>query len=171
MVPIIFDLVFVAIIVLNVIIYAKKGFVSTVLQLLTFGVAFLAAYLLSGPLNRLFGGDSGAKAASTQRAIVFMAIFIIVAILMGLLQKTISKTLKKIPLVGTVNTVLGGVVGLLFGFLYAYLAVSLCAIIIEATKNNPLSWMNASIIEKTWLVKLVYRFNLLTLFPMPKLPF
>lgn len=165
MVPIIFDLVFLAIIIVNVIIYAKKGFVGTVLQLLTFGVAFLAAFLLSNPVAKLFAGHADADAFSTQRAVMFVIIFIIVAVLMGLLQKILNKTLKKIPLVGSLNTALGSAVGLILGSLYAYLAVSLCAIIIAATKNNPLSWLNDSVIEKTWLVSLVYKFNLLTLLP------
>lgn len=167
MLPVIFELVFWALIIFNVIIYGKKGFLSTVLQLLTFGVAFLAAYFLSGPLAQLFGGENDVD--STKRTLFFVGIFIIVAILMGLVQKILTKTVKKIPLVGSLNTVLGGLVGLVLGLLYAYLAVSLCAIIIEVTKNNPLPWMNASIIDHTWMVKLVYQYNLLTL--LPAIPF
>lgn len=165
---ILFDLAFAAIIVINIVVYYKKGFTGTFLSLVSFIIALGLAYVFSGvfakPVESAGIGDAivNSYTVSTSRSVMFVIIFIVSLFALKIAESLLTKVINKIPVVGLANKVLGGVMGMVLGFVYSYLAVSLCAIIIVST-NNSLAWLNTGIIDKTFLVSMVYKYNLLAL--------
>lgn len=93
------------------------------------------------------------------RLVIGVIIFIIVVILLSLAAKAF-KGINKVPVLGTVNKLLGGVLGLAVGLIICLVLVSITAAVISVS-GNQLSWMNISIIDRTYLFSIFYKYNFL----------
>jgi uncharacterized membrane protein required for colicin V production len=166
---ILYDLALVGIIAAAVIVNYKKGFLRVLLSVASFVVAIILAYMISGFFTN--GGSTVIsdaaqgtgniylESASSSRPLVFVVVFVIVSIVANMLSKAIQMAVDKIPIVGNLNQILGGLLGLLEGGVMAYAAVTICALIIAVTGES-LEWMNSAVIDKTFLVSLVYRYTI-----------
>ncbi len=93
------------------------------------------------------------------RLVIGVIIFIIVIMLLSLAARAF-KGINKVPILGTVNKILGGVLGLAVGLIICLVLVSITAAVISVS-GNKLSWMNISIIDKTYLFSYIYKYNFL----------
>lgn len=121
---------------------AKTGFVYSVLGLATFFAALIGAWFLSDlvadPLTKLIrGNESAALAAGVSynvtrrivRAVAGILLVIVLAFVIRIFAKGLSGTFSKVPVVGSLNQILGGLFGflatlaLIFALLIAWKAV------------------------------------------------
>lgn len=93
------------------------------------------------------------------RLVIGVIIFIIVIMLLSLAARAF-KGINKVPILGTVNKILGGVLGMAVGLIICLVLVSITAAVISVS-GNKLSWMNISIIDKTYLFSYIYKYNFL----------
>ena len=102
------------------IIAAKKGFIGCLFGFLSTVVSLVVAFSLTSLVvsgtGGLFGlvetiGETGAK------LICWLALFFIVKILLRLIRKLLTAVIDKIPIVGSLNHVLGFAVGVVEGLL------------------------------------------------------
>jgi Colicin V production protein. len=166
-----YDVVFVAVIVACFIYYMKQGIAKILLSFAAFLISLALAYVFSGILSspkndELLGGSiqiSEGSILSSSRTLAFFVIFIVASIALGIVAQLLQKIIKKVPVIGLANRILGGALGLVIGVVYCYVIVSILAFVIISTGNQN-EWVNTGIIEKTYLVSLLYRYNLLALF-------
>lgn len=93
------------------------------------------------------------------RTLIFVILF---AIIMLVLSIVIKKTtiINKIPLIGSMNSFLGGALGIVSGILSLFVVVIFIHLIIVMT-DNTLVFLNDLTIDKTYAFKQVYNFNFL----------
>ena len=121
---------------------AKTGFVYTVLGLGTFIIALAGAWFLSDlaadPLTKLIRGDESAALAAgisydvtrrIVRAVAGIVLVFILGFVVRIFAKGLSGSFNKIPVVGSLNRVLGAFFGflatlaLIFALLIAWKAI------------------------------------------------
>lgn len=143
---IIIDLVIVAIIVLSVILYAKRGLVGVIIDIAGFIMSALVAWYfspmvggyLSGLTRKIIpDGDGLIAEALTSDVLSRVVAFGIVFIICMLVVKFIVKLTKdiKIPIVSNVNKLLGGILGLLLGLAWAQVAALIIFALLEIFAN------------------------------------
>lgn len=207
----IFDIVFLAIVVLVIVLSAKKGFVSSCLDTLSVAISALASYILCVPVSdKLYDffirdlvktefrqaldemsssisvkekvegmidalPETAVKFAesvgininsvsqtifingmnnddflieelantfgykvmiSLVQVIVFVILFILVSLLVRAVSNFFSYTLEKLPIVGKVNTLLGGVFGLVKGLIIIFAASIILYIAVETAETG-----------------------------------
>ena len=125
----IFDIIILVVAVLIIVMAAKKGFAKTILDAVTVVVAVVGAYVLSEPLsafitNLLF-----------KRVVVFIILFIVLSIVIKFVVSLFSKLLDKIPLVGSLNSLLGGALGLIKAGVLVFVVCTLLYLIVYSTDN------------------------------------
>lgn len=94
--------------------------------------------------------------------ILFVLLFAVCRLLVHIILK-IAVTINYIPVIGTVNGLLGGCVGVFQAGVYLLLLAMVCEIIILFTHDS-LGWLNTQQIESTYLFAMFYRFNPLHFF-------
>ena len=85
------------------------------------------------------------------QAIVFCILFGGIMIFVKLLAKMMT-TVNYVPLVGSVNALLGGVLGALQGMAYLFVCCAVMWLVMSVT-NNSLPFLNQDIIQETVLIK------------------
>lgn len=88
--------------------------------------------------------------------VLCLLIFIVCVIIIKIIAKAMG-AVRKIPLVGTVNAVLGAVVGALQGIL-VLLLLGLVGNIIISLSGNALGWFNTEIIGKSFIYQFFFQF-------------
>lgn len=91
-------------------------------------------------------------------SLIALIIFFILMGIFGIIIRLLSKGLRgvnQIPVVGSVNSLLGAAVGLAQGVLALFLLLALVSLFIGLTGNiNP--WVNSTIIEQSFVCKFFY---------------
>lgn len=93
------------------------------------------------------------------RALIFIVLFVIIVILLNLLAKAL-RLVNKIPLIGTVNVILGFAAGIAESVIILFLVCIGIQVLINLT-GNQLIFVNTDTIEKTFLFKYIYNFDFL----------
>lgn len=91
-------------------------------------------------------------------ALLFFIIFAMVRILVQALR-SLSVRISRIPVVGTVNRMLGAVVGILIGILYVYLALS---VLWAYDMFNPQTPVTSTYFGQSIVISLLQGFNIFT---------
>lgn len=93
------------------------------------------------------------------RTIIFVVLFILIFIILSILIKATS-VINKLPLIGQLNSLLGGVAGLLQGLVIVFIVVILAHMAVELT-NNTLIFLNDMTINKSFAFSKIYNFSFL----------
>ena len=88
---------------------------------------------------------------SILRALSFFVLFSVILFVVRRIAKLFTG-LHRVPVIGTVNTFLGGVIGALQGIVALYLLAVAVNLVIVLTGNR-LGWLNASVMEATYLLR------------------
>jgi len=88
--------------------------------------------------------------------VLCLLIFIICVIIIKIIAKALG-AVRRIPLVGTLNAVLGAVVGAVQGLIVLFL-LGLVGNVLISLSGNALSWFNTEIIEKSFVYQFFYQF-------------
>ena len=152
----IFDIVLIGIVVLAVVLAAKKGFASSLLETASVLISGIASYQFSTPVSGIVGDIFFAEKANAltyvfARVITFVALFIVFSILLKIASKVLSSLLDKIPLVGTANSVLGAALGLIKALVIVFVICTLCYIIVQSDNGENLK----SIISDSYIYQFV----------------
>ena len=92
------------------------------------------------------------------RTIIFVVLFILIFILSILIKAT--SVINKLPLIGQLNSLLGGVAGLLQGLVIVFIVVIIAHMAVELT-NNTLIFLNDMTINKSFAFSKIYNFSFL----------
>ena len=95
---------------------AKKGLIGCLFGFVSTIVSLLVAFFTTGSVVSLTGGLFGLQAAIGREATVLIAgvvLFFASKLLLRVLRKILTAVIDKIPLVGSLNHILGFVVGIL----------------------------------------------------------
>lgn len=120
-------------------------------------------------INTFFGGDTAALAksivdgalSSPVLSILEGVCFFGVLSLAMLLVRYVSRLftgLYKVPVLGTLNTLMGGIVGVLEGILVLYLLAILLQIVMTVT-GNQLGWLNRELFDSTFIYRVFFNFS------------
>ena len=90
------------------------------------------------------------------RMLLCLLIFIICVIIIKIVAKALG-AVRRIPLVGTLNAVLGAVVGAVQGLIALFL-LGLAGNILVSLSGNALGWFNTGIIGKSYIYQFFYQF-------------
>ncbi len=85
------------------------------------------------------------------------------------LTRTVARCftgLRHVPIVGPLNSVLGGCVGAIEGVLYLYLVVAVVCLIL-ALSGDSIPYLNRQTLENTWFLRLFLEKNALGSLPVP----
>lgn len=93
------------------------------------------------------------------RTIIFVVLFILIFIILSILIKATS-VINKLPLIGQLNSLLGGVAGLLQGLVIVFIVVIIAHMAVELT-NNTLIFLNDMTINKSFAFSKIYNFSFL----------
>lgn len=74
--------------------------------------------------------------------------------------------LRHIPIVGPLNSVLGGCVGAVEGVLYLYLMVAIASLVLALTGDS-IPYLNRQTLESTWILRLFLEKSALGALPAP----
>ena len=86
------------------------------------------------------------------RTIIFVVLFILIFIILSIVNK--------LPLIGKLNSLLGGVAGLLQGLVIVFIVVIIAHMAVELT-NNTLIFLNDMTINKSFAFSKIYNFSFL----------
>ena len=93
------------------------------------------------------------------RTIVFIILFFLILIVLSVIIKATS-IVNKLPLIGKLNSLLGGVLGLVEGLVILFIIV-IVAHMATAVTNNTLIFLNEMTINKSFAFSWVYNFSFL----------
>ena len=93
------------------------------------------------------------------RTIIFVVLFILIFIILSIVIKATS-VINKLPLIGKLNSLLGGVAGLLQGLVIVFIVVIIAHMAVELT-NNTLIFLNDMTINKSFAFSKIYNFSFL----------
>jgi len=96
-------------------------------------------------------------------SIVRMAVFILAFVILAVVVKALSKILKivdHIPLVNSVNSLLGGVIGVIQGAMSVYV-IALGVRLLISIGGNSMIFFNKTTIDMTYLFSFFYNLNIL----------
>jgi hypothetical protein len=91
------------------------------------------------------------------RTLIFFILFAIICIVMSIIAKKME-IVNKIPLIGTVNSVLGGTIGLVKALVIVFLVCIGLNILITVT-GNAIIFINTMTINESAIFKHIYNFN------------
>ena len=140
------DFVILAIIVLSVIVYTRRGLVGVIIDIAGFILSALVAWYFSPMIGGYIvgivrtgvpEGDGIVAAALTSDILARIIAFAIVFAVCTIVVKFIVKLTKniKIPIVSGIDKLLGGVLGLILGLAWAQIASILVFAILEIFAN------------------------------------
>ena len=93
------------------------------------------------------------------RTIIFILLFFIVFIILSIIIKATS-LINKLPVIGKLNSLLGGVLGFVQGLIIVFIVVIIAHMAVEMT-NNTLIFLNDMTINKSYAFSWVYNFSFL----------
>lgn len=93
------------------------------------------------------------------RTIIFVVLFILIFVILSIVIKATS-VINKLPLIGKLNSLLGGVAGLLQGLVIVFIVVIIAHMAVELT-NNTLIFLNDMTINKSFAFSKIYNFSFL----------
>lgn len=93
------------------------------------------------------------------RTIIFILLFFIVFIILSIVIKATS-LINKLPVIGKLNSLLGGVLGFVQGLIIVFIVVIIAHMAVEMT-NNTLIFLNDMTINKSYAFSWVYNFSFL----------
>jgi uncharacterized membrane protein required for colicin V production len=154
------DALVVVILLIYTVSCAKKGFVECLFGLLSTIVSFALAYMFSNTVlemtDGLFGiaNEIGLMAAST---LSWLLIFLVVKFVIRIIKKIVTAVLDKIPLVGSLNHLLGLVLGIAQGLLIVWTFLAVISFL--STSSPELIIKILQPMEDTILAKELYQNN------------
>ena len=142
----IIDFAILAIIAISVIVYVKRGLVGVIIDIAGFILSALVAWyfspMLGGYISKLTRksvpeGEGILESALTSdvlaRAIAFSLVFIVCMLVVKFIVH-LTKNIK-IPIVSSVNKLLGGILGLILGLAWAEIAAIVIFAVLEIFAN------------------------------------
>lgn len=93
------------------------------------------------------------------RALVFIALFVLLLVLLRFVSKLL-RVVNKIPLVGTVNSILGAVLGVAEAAVVIFIVCIGVQVLVNMTGNSLIA-INTEVIDSTLLFKHIYYFDFL----------
>ena len=90
------------------------------------------------------------------QGLLFLLLFAACMVLVHCLAKVL-RGVERLPVIGTVNGLLGGVMGALEALVVLFVAAVAVRLLLDATGG--FSWLNASIIDETYLFRHFYYFD------------
>lgn len=138
----------------------KKGFIECLFGLISTIVAFALAYLFSNTLLELTDGFFGLMkeiGLTATSAISWITVFLVVKLIIRVIKKVVTAIVEKIPLVGSLNHILGLVVGLAQGLLIVWTIFAVMSFV--STSSPELMIKVLQPMEDTFLAKELYRNN------------
>lgn len=165
------DFIIVAIIVVNIIVYAKRGLVGVVIDIAGFVFSVIVAWYFSpkvggfilGFMRKLVPEGEGGiiseilTSTALSRIIAFVGMFIALMIVVKLIVKLAQSI--KIPVLTSVDRLLGGVLGLVLGLAWAQIASMLVFALLEILANN-ISGFSAGSFNGLVVTKWFFEFNI-----------
>ena len=154
------DLLVVAVLLIYTVSCAKKGFVECLFGLISTIAAFALAYMFSGTVLEMTDGffglaqDIGFMAANSLSWVV---IFLAVKFVIRIIKKVVTAILDKIPLVGSINHLLGLVLGVAQGLLIIWTVLAVIAFL--STSSVDMVFKVLAAMDETLLAKELYRNN------------
>ena len=142
------DFIIIAIIITNIVVYAIKGLVGVAIDIAGFIFSIAVAWSLSAKVGGFFLGimkdlipdEKGGivsgilNSTAVARILAFILIFVVVIVVVKLIVKLAKKI--KIPLVSSVDHILGGVLGLILGLAWAQIASMAVFAFLEILANT-----------------------------------
>ena len=165
------DFIIVAIIVVNIIVYAKRGLVGVAIDIAGFVFSVIVAWyfspkvggFISGFMKKLVPAEEGGiisdilTSNAVARIIAFVTIFIALMIVVKIIVKLAQSI--KIPVLTSVDHLLGGVLGLVLGLAWAQIASMLVFALLEILANN-VSGFPAESFNGLVVTKWFFEFNI-----------
>ena len=93
------------------------------------------------------------------RTVVFVILFFLVLIILSIIIRATS-VVNKLPVIGKLNSLLGGVLGLVQGLIIVFIVVIIAHMAV-ALSNNTLIFLNEMTINKSYAFSWVYNFSFL----------
>lgn len=120
----------------------------------------IPAIQLDNTTKQIIGGvvDSALIQPITwlMTAVLFLFLFSLMAVLVRMIARLFDG-INKLPVVGTVNTILGGIIGVLQGAVVLLVVSAVLNLLIFFTSNT-LWWMNESVLDSTYILWAFQRF-------------
>ena len=113
--------------------------------------------------------DSTEQLAPTCIALFSTIFFLLFFSLFMFLTRIVARCftgLRHIPIVGPLNSVLGGCVGAVEGVLYLYLMVAIASLVLALTGDS-IPYLNRQTLESTWILRLFLEKSALGALPAP----
>ncbi len=154
------DIIVVAVIAIYAISCTKKGFVNCLFGFVSTIASFALAFLFS---NTLLEGTNGLFGLAEKVGVYFasglswLLIFFAVKLMIRIVKKFITAIVEKIPVVGSLNHLLGLAVGLLEGLLIVWIVLAVLGFV--ATYSAEATKIITEGIEKSFLAKIFYENN------------
>lgn len=116
--------------------------------------------LISSPESKNMIGEMVDSALASPimyilEVITFFAVFSIAALLLRHVSYFFSG-LHNVPVIGSIDTVLGGIIGVLKAAVILFLLAFLGKVVIDITANE-LDWINTGVIENTYIWRFYYK--------------
>lgn len=93
------------------------------------------------------------------RTVIFVVLFFLVFIILSIIIRATS-VVNKLPVIGKLNSLLGGVLGLVQGLVIVFIVVIIAHMAV-AISNNTLIFLNEMTINKSYAFSWVYNFSFL----------
>ena len=141
------DFIIIAIIITNIIVYAKKGLVSVAIDIAGFIFSVVIAWSLSakvggfllGIMKKLIPDEKGGivsgilNSTAVARILAFALIFFVFMIVVKIIVKLAQKI--RIPVLSKIDHLLGGLLGLILGLAWAQIASMVVFALLEIIAN------------------------------------
>ena len=118
---------------------------------------------MSDPWLQSLVSTNGAKVTeiltSGIRVVAGVVLFAVAFLLLSLIARAF-RGLNRIPVLGSVNRLLGGILGLAIGLVIC-LVLATAAAIVLLFSDGSIPWLSHDIIDSTYLFSILYRYNLL----------
>ncbi len=131
--------------------------------------AEIALPSVAGSAEQLAGNLVEQTIGPTCIALFSTIFFLLFFSLFRFLTRAISRCftgIRRIPIVGPLNSILGGFVGAVEGILYLYLIVAIASVILALTGDS-IPYFNRQTLENTWILRIFLEKNALGSLPVP----
>ena len=146
------DFIIIAIILVNIIVYAKKGLIGVAVDIAGFIFSVVVAWSLSakvggfllGIMKKLIPDEKGGivsgilNSTAVARILAFVLIFFVLMIVVKIIVKLAQKI--RIPVLSKIDHLLGGLLGLVLGLAWAQIASMVVFALLEILANTSSSF-------------------------------
>lgn len=112
-------------------------------------------------ISGLISAISAPISMMISRCIAFIVIFIIAIVAIRVIEH-FSRLLKHVPIIGTLNSLLGGIVGIFEALLIMFLISTLVSISVSFASFDKKPWVSKNTIQSTYIYKYIDSMNPLT---------